>query len=169
LLKSLRYAAVVLNGTKNPHRSEVLRDIRDAVIRTPSGKDGPAKYWGKKDQEERLIAAFDRWAERGEVWSTTAPKVSHGLVAQSVQTTLNIYKPRFMPTSLPMYEEVALHENVKTLPQMEAALRVPTRVGILFNEPNLVGSRFIQVWHMTLSCGETFALHSQNMQGRKPN
>jgi len=114
------------------------------------------------------MAAFDRWAEHGEVWSTTAPKVSH-VCSCPISSDHVEYISRFMLTSLPMYEEVALHENVKTLPQMEAALRVLTKVGILFNEPNPVGSRFIWVWHMTLYCGETFASHSQNIQGRKPN
>ncbi|KAJ6502910.1 hypothetical protein C8R47DRAFT_1251855 [Mycena vitilis] len=71
----MRYGAVILNGVKNPHRGEVLKDIRDAIIKVPAGKDGPAKYWSQAEQAMRLPAAFDKWAVRGGVWSAAAQNV----------------------------------------------------------------------------------------------
>ncbi|KAJ7601836.1 hypothetical protein DFH06DRAFT_1351920 [Mycena polygramma] len=70
-----RYGSVILNGVKNPHRGEVLKDIRDAIIKMPASKDAPAKYWSHADQKPRLAAAFDKWAVRGGVWSAAAQNV----------------------------------------------------------------------------------------------
>jgi hypothetical protein len=68
-----------LDGTKNPHRGEVLLDIRDSIIREPAGKKGPAKYWSKEEQDKKLTTAFDKWSSRGKVWSAAASKVSEDL------------------------------------------------------------------------------------------
>jgi hypothetical protein len=86
-----RYSAAIINGTKNPNRNEVLQDIRDAIIRKPAGKEGPATYWSRKDQEERLVSAFNRWAEHGDVWAVAATKVSQCDCSYSVsELTLDI-------------------------------------------------------------------------------
>ncbi|KAJ6460701.1 hypothetical protein C8R47DRAFT_1226202 [Mycena vitilis] len=71
----MRYAAVILNGTRNPHRGEVLKNIRDAIVKEPSSKDAPAKYWPQDEQKVRLAAAFEKWAVRGGVWSAAAQNV----------------------------------------------------------------------------------------------
>ncbi|KAJ7037697.1 hypothetical protein C8F04DRAFT_1328715 [Mycena alexandri] len=71
----MRYGAVILNGANNPHRGEVLKDIRDAVIKVPANNDAPAQYWPQEEQKTRLAAAFDKWAIRGGVWSAAAHNV----------------------------------------------------------------------------------------------
>ncbi|KAJ7026258.1 hypothetical protein C8F04DRAFT_1268296 [Mycena alexandri] len=80
----MRYAAGILNGAQNPHRKEVLKDVRDAIIKTPATKDGPAKYWLQAEQETRLAAAFDKWTARGGVWSAAAHNI-HGAQMQHVR------------------------------------------------------------------------------------
>lgn len=71
-----RYAAVVLNGVKNPHYKEVLRDIVEAIIKKRAEKGRPAEYWSQAEQETRLTEAYNKWLEQGNVWSAAAPKVS---------------------------------------------------------------------------------------------
>ena len=66
---------MVINSTKNAHQSAVAKDIRDAILKKPAGKGVSAVYQTKGDQETRLTAAFDKWAKRTDVWSTTAAKV----------------------------------------------------------------------------------------------
>ncbi|KAJ7027842.1 hypothetical protein C8F04DRAFT_1266630 [Mycena alexandri] len=80
----MRYAAGILNGAQNPHRKEVLKDVRDAIIKTSATKDGPAKYWLQAEQEMRLAAAFDKWTARGGVWSAAAQNI-HGAQMQHVR------------------------------------------------------------------------------------
>jgi hypothetical protein len=63
-----RYLIVVINGTKNPHRSEVASDISEAILKTKAGKGVSATYWSKDEQVTRLTAAFDKWAQKGSVW-----------------------------------------------------------------------------------------------------
>jgi hypothetical protein len=70
-----RYLIVVVNGTKNPHRSAVAKDITDAILQTRSSKGVSAVYWNKEEQERRLTAAFEKWAQQTDVWSAAAPKV----------------------------------------------------------------------------------------------
>lgn len=67
---------MVLNGTQNPHRSAVAKDIRDAIIKVPAAKGIPATYWGKGEQETQLVAAYEKWALKGGVWSAAAKQVS---------------------------------------------------------------------------------------------
>jgi hypothetical protein len=70
------YLATILGGTKNPHYGEVAKDIVDSVLKTRADRDGPATYWDKGEQESRLRAAFQKWAEQANVWSAAAEKVS---------------------------------------------------------------------------------------------
>lgn len=70
------YLATVLNGTKNPYRSAVGKDIRDAILKTPARNGKHATYWKKDEQELRLQAAYEKWSKKGDVWSAAAPKVS---------------------------------------------------------------------------------------------
>lgn len=66
-----------MNGTKNPHRSAVARDIVDAILKTTADKHNLAVYWDKDEQESRLIAVYGKWLRGGEVWTAAAEKVSH--------------------------------------------------------------------------------------------
>ncbi|CAA7261854.1 unnamed protein product [Cyclocybe aegerita] len=70
-----RYGSVLINGARNPYRSQVLLDIRNSIIKQPAGKNGPAKYWEKDEQEERLEHAFEKWLKHGNIWLTQASKV----------------------------------------------------------------------------------------------
>lgn len=70
-----RYLVVVLNGTKNPHRSGVAKDIRDAILKAGSTPESPAKYWSKEEQAVKLTAAYEKWEKVPGVWSAAAQKV----------------------------------------------------------------------------------------------
>ncbi|KAL6299496.1 hypothetical protein BKA93DRAFT_829872 [Sparassis latifolia] len=72
---AMRYMICIINGTKNPHRAAVARDIIDAILKTPANKHNPAVYWDQKEQEVRLIAAYEKWDEIGSVWTAAAVKV----------------------------------------------------------------------------------------------
>ena len=65
----------VLGGTKNPFRGEVGEDISNAIIKCKAHDGVPARYWNKEQQEERLIRAYNKWVERGGVWTAAAEKV----------------------------------------------------------------------------------------------
>ncbi|EDR02023.1 uncharacterized protein LACBIDRAFT_332792 [Laccaria bicolor S238N-H82] len=71
----MRYLAVVLNGTRNPYRSQVAQDIWDVILKKPAGKDGSAEYWGQEEQSKRLCLAYEKWDATGKVWSASAAKV----------------------------------------------------------------------------------------------
>jgi hypothetical protein len=60
----------------NPHRGEILKDIRDAITKIPANKESPAQYWPHADQLTQLPTAYEKWAMRGGVWSATAQNVS---------------------------------------------------------------------------------------------
>ncbi|KAJ7182935.1 hypothetical protein C8R43DRAFT_968527 [Mycena crocata] len=70
----MRYLAAVLNGAKNPHRSQIALDIRDAILKRPSSKGLLAQYWSQPEQEAKLQAVFNKWALKG-VWSAAAQNV----------------------------------------------------------------------------------------------
>ena len=70
-----RYLAVVLNGTRNPYRSQVAQDIQDAILKKSAGKDGSAEYWSQEEQSKRLSRAYEKWDATGKVWSASAAKV----------------------------------------------------------------------------------------------
>lgn len=58
------------------YRKQVLYDIRNAIIKTPSKKNQPSTYWTKEEQETRLVEAYNKWVEHGGVWSAAASKVT---------------------------------------------------------------------------------------------
>ncbi|RDX40485.1 hypothetical protein OH76DRAFT_1366168 [Lentinus brumalis] len=72
-----RYLAVVHNGTKNPLRGAVAKDVVDAIVKNRAGEDGHkyARYRNRAEQEKRLNDVFDKWARKGSVWSVAAAKV----------------------------------------------------------------------------------------------
>ncbi|KAI6009042.1 Septin-domain-containing protein [Pisolithus marmoratus] len=71
-----RYLATIMNASKNPLRSAVMADITNAILKKHA-KDGGsgAEYWSRLEQEEWLIAAYDKWSESGTVWSAASLKV----------------------------------------------------------------------------------------------
>ncbi len=73
----LRYLAVVINGTKNPCRGAVAKDVVDAILKSRAGEDGHkfARYRNRAEQEERLKDMYEKWARKGNVWSQAAAKV----------------------------------------------------------------------------------------------
>ena len=70
-----RYLFVVINGTRNPHRSAVAKDITDAILKTRATETAGATYWSQEEQETQLIAAYDKWLKKGGVWSAAASEV----------------------------------------------------------------------------------------------
>ncbi|KAF8134715.1 hypothetical protein K438DRAFT_1475158, partial [Mycena galopus ATCC 62051] len=79
----MRYGAGILGGAQNPRRAEILKDIRDAILKAPASKDSLAQYWSQAEQETRLAAAYDKWAQRG-VWSAAATNI-HAAQIQHVR------------------------------------------------------------------------------------
>ena len=76
-----RYTATVLNGSKNPCRSAVVSDITNAILKKHASEGDShspgagATYWDRKEQEKQLIAAYDKWAAKGPIWSMGSEKV----------------------------------------------------------------------------------------------
>ena len=63
-----RYSATILGGSKNPHSAAVMSDVTNAILKqhASESKQG-AKYWDQVEQEQRLVAAYDKWALKGTV------------------------------------------------------------------------------------------------------
>ncbi|KAH9001813.1 hypothetical protein EDB86DRAFT_2827581 [Lactarius hatsudake] len=60
-----RFLAVIINGTKNPHRAEVAKDITDAILKKRAANGKGAEYWTKEEQ----------WSRKSGVWSAAASQV----------------------------------------------------------------------------------------------
>ncbi|KAF8546806.1 hypothetical protein OG21DRAFT_1479620 [Imleria badia] len=74
-IASTLYVAVILNSGKNVYRAAVAADITNAVLKKHSVNGSGAEYWNKVEQEQKLEAAFSKWAEKGTVWSAAAMQV----------------------------------------------------------------------------------------------
>ena len=71
-----RYMVTILGGSKNPHRVAVMSDVTNAILKQhASESERGAKYWDQVEQEQRLVAAYDKWALKGTVWSVASEKV----------------------------------------------------------------------------------------------
>ncbi len=66
-----------MNGTKNPKRAAVARDLSGAIIKSTANGKVPAVYWSQPEQEERLKDVFEKWSTEGGVWSAAAAKVRY--------------------------------------------------------------------------------------------
>ena len=73
---TVSYVVVVLNGAKNPYRSAVAHDIKNAIMKTRAEKGTPATYWSQAEQVKHLEEAYQKWSRHGGVWSAAAVKVS---------------------------------------------------------------------------------------------
>ncbi|KAJ8596095.1 hypothetical protein M405DRAFT_782130 [Rhizopogon salebrosus TDB-379] len=71
----MRYATVILNPSKNPHRKEVVAEISACILKKHAEAGNPAEYWDRNEQETRLVFAFEKWSCNGMVWSAGAYKV----------------------------------------------------------------------------------------------
>ncbi|KAJ7161440.1 hypothetical protein C8R43DRAFT_947636 [Mycena crocata] len=71
----MRYLAAIINGTNNPHRTAVATDIRNAVLKNSASKGILAQYWTKEEQETKMIAVYEKYSSRGDVWSAAAHAV----------------------------------------------------------------------------------------------
>jgi hypothetical protein len=71
-----RYATVILNPSKNPHRKEVVAEISACILKKHAEGGNPAEYWDRNEQETRLTFAFEKWSCEGTVWSAGARRVS---------------------------------------------------------------------------------------------
>ncbi|KAJ7081765.1 hypothetical protein B0H15DRAFT_912554 [Mycena belliarum] len=71
----MRYLAVVIGGMNNPHRGELAAAIRNAVLKNSASKGVIAQYWDKDDQKANMIAVYNKYCERGGVWSAAAHAV----------------------------------------------------------------------------------------------
>ncbi|KAG1751552.1 uncharacterized protein EDB91DRAFT_1078312 [Suillus paluster] len=70
---SARYVAAILNTSKSPFRSAIAADILGAILKKHAEHGCGAEYWDRGEQEQHLLAAFEKWAEKG-VWSAAAQK-----------------------------------------------------------------------------------------------
>ncbi|KAJ7233638.1 hypothetical protein C8J57DRAFT_1532183 [Mycena rebaudengoi] len=66
----------------NPHRGEVLKDIRDAITKVPANKESPAQYWPHADQLIRLPTAYEKWAAAQNVHAVQLQHVQKGCLAR---------------------------------------------------------------------------------------
>ena len=67
---------VIIDGTKNPHRSAVAKDITDAILKTCATGGVAATYWDKETQERQIEMVYEKWLKKGKVWSAAASNVS---------------------------------------------------------------------------------------------
>ncbi|TFY51214.1 hypothetical protein EVG20_g11108 [Dentipellis fragilis] len=71
-----RYTICVMNGTKNPFHMAVAQDITNAIIKTRADKYNKTEYRSQEEQERHLQAAYDKYVEKGGVW-TAAAEAAH--------------------------------------------------------------------------------------------
>ncbi|KAJ7467666.1 hypothetical protein FB451DRAFT_1178035 [Mycena latifolia] len=71
----MRYLAAIINGTNNPHRSEVAAAIRNAVLKNSASKGVLAQYWSQEEQEANMIEVYNEYCRKGGVWSAAAHSV----------------------------------------------------------------------------------------------
>ncbi|THH23181.1 hypothetical protein EUX98_g7992 [Antrodiella citrinella] len=89
-----RYTTTVLDGTRNPHRVQVFSDIRDAILKVPAENGRPAVYWSQEDQAIRLVSVYQKWSEKGGVWSRASAKhVRKGCLSRPADEELNQNDP----------------------------------------------------------------------------
>ncbi len=77
-----------MNGSKNPHRAEVARDISAAIVKSTANGKAPAVYWSQAEQETNLQEVFDKWSAKGGVWTAAAAKVRQSLYAYAALSLL---------------------------------------------------------------------------------
>lgn len=82
------YLVAVLQGTNNPHYSQIAKDVRDAILRKPAGNGELAKYWTKEQQEVKIEAAYTKWAAKG-AWLAAAQNVSYQFPTISTRHKIN--------------------------------------------------------------------------------
>ena len=70
-----RYLVCIQDDSKNPYRTEVVEDIVDALLKVKAANGVPAVYRPQEEQEERMIEVYNKWEERGNVWTMAAAKV----------------------------------------------------------------------------------------------
>ena len=87
-----RFLAVIVNGTKNPHRAEVAKDITDAILKKCAANGRGAKYWTKEEQARRLQHAFEKWLRKSGVWSAAASQVRVSQLGQVYSGNLHANK-----------------------------------------------------------------------------
>ena len=137
-LTSRRYLIVIINGTKNPHRSAVAKDITDAILKTHATDGKPATYWNKGEQESRLEAAYEKWLKHGKVWSVAASNVSQARTDEQHIVT-HVHWNRLTMNSSRTSERVVSHARATILVLMGAVSRLRTRAGIPCRGPLHVG------------------------------
>lgn len=71
-----RYMVTILNGSKNPHCMAIMVDITNAILKRYASKgEQDAEYWEQDEQEQQLVAAYDKWGSKGTIWSIMSEKV----------------------------------------------------------------------------------------------
>jgi hypothetical protein len=76
LIRTNRYAATVLNSSRNPRQKEVVAEISACILKKHAQGRIPAEYWDRHEQEKRLSDTFEKWSMEGTVWSAGACRVS---------------------------------------------------------------------------------------------
>src|SRR6266702_3640460 len=87
-----RFLAVIVNGTKNPHRAEVAKDITDAILKKRAANGRGTEYWTKEEQAWQLQHAFEKWSWKSGVWSAAASQVRVSQLGQVYSGNLHANK-----------------------------------------------------------------------------
>ncbi|KAH9001852.1 hypothetical protein EDB86DRAFT_3242137 [Lactarius hatsudake] len=72
-----RFLAVIINGTKNPHRAEVAKDITDAILKKRAANRKGTKYWTKEEQVRKVVTE-----KRGVVYTDQMNHVQKGCLVR---------------------------------------------------------------------------------------
>ncbi|KAI0746420.1 hypothetical protein C8Q80DRAFT_1219861 [Daedaleopsis nitida] len=69
------YLICIINSRRNPHRSQVARDVVSAILKSTAKDGAPMVYWKQNKQEVHLQEVYMKWKTHGDVWAAAAQKV----------------------------------------------------------------------------------------------
>ncbi|KAL6306293.1 hypothetical protein BKA93DRAFT_816419 [Sparassis latifolia] len=84
-----RYLICIINGTRNALYMAVASDLVNAILKTRADKHDMAVYWGQREQERRLVEAYEKWLDKGEVHEDQLGHVKKGCLARVRQDVLS--------------------------------------------------------------------------------
>ncbi|KAG2120416.1 uncharacterized protein F5147DRAFT_766331 [Suillus discolor] len=99
-----------------------------------------AEYWDRGEQEQRLVAAFDKWAEKG-VWSAAAQKFPHTSLLTASSTTMSQCKCKHLSTTMSIKETYVLPTG--SLRTTKASLTQIRKDRLAFEEQQRANAQFL--------------------------
>lgn len=70
-----RYQVTIINKTTNPWYTLVGKEITEAILKERAQGGKSALYWSQSEQERQLVDVYEKWAQKGGVWSAGSARV----------------------------------------------------------------------------------------------